>query len=77
MKQLQKPQGNPIIEGYKPQEDKQIQAKNPETRVVRLVYNSCCGCGCYDETVERTVPFNSPMKNGDRITKLLDDDEII
>lgn len=38
------------------------------TRVVDLVMRSCCGCGCHDVTVRRVVDFNSPLKNGDRIS---------
>jgi hypothetical protein len=47
------------------------------TRVVHLKYKSCCGCGCYDETVERTVPFDSPLNNGDRIDRLEGDDRML
>lgn len=47
-------------------------AKNvaaPATREVILKYKECCGCGCSDIKVKRTVPYDSPLKNGDRIEK--------
>ena len=44
--------------------------KQPETRRVRLVYKSCCGCGCSDTNVYRTVPYDSNLKDGDRIKAL-------
>ena len=43
----------------------------PETRTVKLRYYSSCGCGGGDYTViAREVPFNSPLKDGDRIDEL-------
>jgi hypothetical protein len=44
--------------------------KQPTHRIVRLVYKNCCGCGCLDVDVKRIVPYDSELKNGDRITKL-------
>jgi len=49
--------------------------KQPATRVVRLVYKSCCGCGCSDIDITREVPYDSPLKNGDRIKKLEKNDK--
>lgn len=55
--------------------------KKASFRKVRLLYSSCCGCGCYDVTIERTVPEDSDLQNGDRATdfiegdKMLDDDD--
>lgn len=39
--------------------------KTPKTRVVILNSQSCCGCGCSDIKVKRTVPYDSPLKDGD------------
>lgn len=37
----------------------------PQTRVVILKYKSCCGCGCDFIDIQRTVPYDSPLKDGD------------
>lgn len=42
----------------------------PITRVVHLKYKSCCGCGCDTINVERTVPDDSPLQNGDWINDI-------
>lgn len=42
-------------------------ASTPATRTVRLYAQSCCGCGCSDIEIERTVAYDSPLQNGDRI----------
>jgi hypothetical protein len=39
----------------------------PATRTVKLVYEYCCGCGCWDLKIKRIVPFDSKLKDGDRI----------
>jgi PDZ domain-containing secreted protein len=48
--------------------------KNTETRAatrtVKLKYKSCCGCGCTTIEVERTVPFDSHLQNGDKIDRV-------
>lgn len=44
--------------------------ETPTTRPVILIYKSCCGCGCDDMKVKRTVPYDSPLKDGDRIEKV-------
>ena len=49
----------------------------PATRVVKLVFSSCCGCGCSDVEIKREVPFDSKLKDGDRITKLEKKDKMI
>lgn len=54
--------------------EKQI---TPETRVVLLKYEACCGCGCADLTVKRTVPFDSKLQSGDRIKEMEKNDEMI
>lgn len=46
-----------------------------KTRIVYLKYKSCCGCGCNDMNVRRTVPFDSPLKDGDRIKEIQKGDE--
>ena len=47
------------------------------TRVVTLRYRSCCGCGCDEYDVQRTVAQDSSLQDGDRIDSLLDDDDIL
>ena len=54
-----------------------LSAETVATRKVHLLYESCCGCGCADETIIRTVAADSPLKDGDRITKLLPGDEYV
>ena len=49
----------------------------PVTREVTLKYKSCCGCGCSDVSVQRTVPYDSPLQNGDRISELGPNDKMI
>jgi len=48
-------------------------------RTVKLIFKSCCGCGCSDVEIERLVPFDSPLENGDRIhsKNVLESDKII
>lgn len=50
--------------------DKLEKVEEVKTREVRLLYSSCCGCGCHDVNVRRNVPIDSPLKNGDRISKI-------
>ncbi len=47
------------------------------TREVILIYQSCCGCGCSDINVRRTVPANSNLQSGDRIGSLQSGDKEI
>ena len=42
----------------------------PTTRTVKLIYTSCCGCGCSDITISREVSFDSTLRDGDRVEKL-------
>ncbi len=51
--------------------------KKAATRKVILKYKGGCGCGSYLYDVERTVPMDSPYKDGDRIYKVLDDDKVL
>ena len=44
-----------------------VQQDKPSTRVVRLMYKSCCGCGCTEYWYERTVAVDSPLRDGSRI----------
>ena len=51
-------------------EKEQVVAQ-PQTRTVRLRYYSSCGCGGGDYTdIVREVPFDSSLRDGDRVTKL-------
>lgn len=52
-----------------------VTAADQLTRVVKLIYESCCGCGCRDVTVSRRVQWDSPLQDGDFITELHDTDE--
>lgn len=44
--------------------------KNPVYRKVKLAYVSSCGCGSYTTWVMRTVPYDSPLRDGDYIRRL-------
>lgn len=64
-----------------PQETKQelieeLEAiqEQPVTRMVRLKYKSCCGCGCDYVDLEREVPFDSDLEDGDIVYEVKDDD---
>jgi len=52
-------------------------SSTPATRDVILKYQSCCGCGCSDVDVKRTVPYNSDLQSGDRINDLGPNDEML
>jgi hypothetical protein len=56
-------------------EVKAKEIKKPPTKVVKLKYKACCGCGCSDETILREVPYDSELKNGDRVDTMLRDDK--
>ncbi len=62
-----------IKEAFEAEKENKIEI----TRKVILVYSSCCGCGCSDVDVARTVPFDSPLKSGDRIFDTIKGDEIL
>lgn len=49
----------------------------PSKREVTLKYNSCCGCGCSEFELKRTVDFNSPLQDGDYTTDYLDTDILL
>lgn len=51
--------------------------KKGNYRKVRLRYSSCCGCGCYDVTIERTVPEDSDLKDGDWADDYMDGDVMV
>lgn len=54
------------------------KVKGKEThRTVILKYKDCCGCGCYWQKIKRVVPFDSPLKNGDKVEQFESDDEVI
>jgi hypothetical protein len=48
--------------------------KLPETRIVNLIFKTCCGCGCAHRKIQREVPYNSPLIDGDIVLNLEDDD---
>ena len=79
MSQTQQTIGKEILsgslEGLK-ERFENVSAK-PATREVVLLYSSCCGCGCSDIEVKRTVAYDSPLKSGDRIMEMHDEDEVI
>jgi hypothetical protein len=52
-------------------------SSTPATRTVRLLAKSCCGCGCSDVNIERTVPYDSPLQNGDRVSEIERSDNVI
>ncbi|MHA2404330.1 MAG: hypothetical protein ACXADH_15130 [Candidatus Kariarchaeaceae archaeon] len=51
--------------------------KREAYRTVILKFESCCGCGCNTTNVKRVVPADSNLQDGDLITDLHDDDEIL
>lgn len=52
--------------------------KTPLTRIVTLIAESCCGCGCDTFKIRRKVPYDSPLQDGDDIgTGLEKGDETI
>lgn len=53
------------------------KAKQPAIRRVKLIYSSCCGCGCYDQEIERSVPFDSSLQDGDRVEGFEKDDKVL
>lgn len=67
-----KSSGDKLSEARKALE--QIQSKPipdlPKFRKVRLRYRVGCGCGNNDYEIERTVPYHSTYKDGDRIISL-------
>lgn len=57
--------------------DFEKEKAKPLFRKVRLIYKSCCGCGCDDVAIERTVPNDSALKDGDRIDIVIEGDAFI
>lgn len=59
------------------EELKKVQTVDtPKTRIVYLKYKSCCGCGCADVAVKRTVSHDSKLKTGTRISETQEGDTI-
>jgi hypothetical protein len=52
-------------------------ASTPATRNVKLWAQSCCGCGCSDVQIMRTVPYDSHLQDGDRVGSFEDSDEVL
>jgi hypothetical protein len=48
--------------------------KKKEKRKVRLLFETCCGCGCNTETIIREVEDDSPLQDGDIATDFIDGD---
>lgn len=46
----------------------------PSTRIVRLRYKSCCGCGCNTIEIQREVAYDSSLKDGDYVKSLESND---
>ena len=44
------------------------------TRIVKLIYKSCCGCGCSKEKIRREVPFDSDLTDGKVVHEMLKGD---
>jgi hypothetical protein len=57
--------------------DEILAAFRPATRKVRLFVYEGCGCGGNDVEIEREVPYDSDLKDGDRVEGYEDTDEII
>lgn len=49
----------------------------PATKMVKLITQSCCGCGCSDIWIQREVPYDSNLKNGDRVDCLKKGDKTL
>jgi hypothetical protein len=56
------------------QEEKENEIQVPTTRIVRLWYKACCGCGCETIWLERQVPFGSSLKDGDEAERFNEGD---
>jgi hypothetical protein len=59
------------------QSEKENTVQVPTERIVYLWYKSCCGCGCNDIWLERTVPFGSSLKHGDKAKDLNKSDKVL
>jgi len=44
------------------------------TRIVYVLYESCCGCGCADIDLIRTVDSSSTLQTGDRVSNIEEND---
>lgn len=51
-------------------------AVHPRYRKVRLTHYQECGCGGDDIEIDREVPWDSPLQDGDRVTDLEESDEL-
>jgi hypothetical protein len=50
---------------------KKVQAAEdiqvPTERIAHVKYRSCCGCGCTWHSIKLQVPYDSAIKDGDRL----------
>lgn len=51
--------------------------ERPKTRMVKLKYESCCGCGCDTVRLKREVPYDSDLQNGDMADDIEEDDILL
>lgn len=54
-----------------------VKEEESSLRKVKLKYSSCCGCGCDTIVFTRWVEKNSPLKKGDFVDSMEDDDVIL
>ena len=54
-----------------------LTRKTAETRTVTLNYRVNCECGLYTGTLRRQVDADSPLKDGDTVTDIYVDDQVI
>ena len=55
----------------------ELEKAKPSTRIVVLETQSCCGCGCTDIKIEREVPYDSPLSDGDYVESMQPGDELV
>lgn len=71
-------QKSKLLKGFKDEEKESLDLLNkfkelkektkalPRTRKVKLILLTNCNCGStYKDPIERTVPYDSPLKDGD------------
>jgi hypothetical protein len=63
-----------LVEKQTPIESTAVQPVS--TRIVRVMVSSCCGCGCVDVEITRSVPIDSSIKDGDYVGAIQDGDQL-